>query len=67
MCNDYLNHLYGGEFDFNNDGQMDEFEQRAQFSAFLNDISQGNTENMSDNDFADLVSGSGVDCDKFGI
>ena len=67
-----LQHLFGDLFDFNHDGQLDPFEQRAEYTAFLDEIrmQEGIETELDDMDFdelADLAAESGIDPSDFGF
>lgn len=67
-----LKHWFGNAFDFNNDGQIDNFEKRAEFTAFLDEIRmqegiQTELADMSSEQLAELVAKSGIDPSGFGI
>lgn len=65
-------YLFGNSFDFNNDGKMDNFEKRAEYMAFLNEvrINEGIDKelyNMNLEQITALVSKSGIDPSSFGF
>ena len=67
-----LDHLYGGMFDFNADGNLDTFEQQAAFHTFLEDIRldagiDTSLDDMDDDMRADLIANSGIEPDGFGF
>ena len=67
-----LKHWFGNAFDFNSDGQIDNFEKRAEFTAFLDEIRmqkgiQTELSDMRSEQLAELVAKSGIDPSEFGI
>lgn len=67
-----LKNLFENTFDFNNDGIKDDFEKRAEYTAFLNEIriQEGINTKLSDmnaEQLADLSIKSGIDPEDFGI
>ena len=68
MCNDF----FDNEFDFNRDGQMDSFENRAAFTTYLEllcreEYGATSLSDLSGYEFHDLVAKSGVDPSGFGF
>ena len=67
-----LKNLFENTFDFNKDGVKDNFEKRAEYTAFLNEIriQEGiKTElvDMSADQIAELSAKSGIDPSGFGF
>ena len=68
MCKD----LFGNEFDFNQDGEMDSFEKRAQYTTYLEmlcgeEYGSKNLSDLNNDELNDLIIKSGVDPSGFGI
>lgn len=64
--------IFGNEFDFNQDGQMCDFEKRAQLTTFVEEVRKQegieiSLSEMSHEQFSDLVAKTGVDLSGFGI
>ena len=64
--------LFGKTFDFNNDGVKDNFEKRAEYTAFLNEIRiqegiKTELSDMSADQVAELSAKSGIDPSGFGF
>lgn len=67
-----LKDLFGNMFDYNKDGNMDDFEKRAEYTAFLNEIriQEGIDTELSDisvDQLTDLAAKSGIDPSSFGF
>lgn len=67
-----LENLFGKTFDFNNDGVKDNFEKRAEYTAFLNEIRvqegiKTELSDMSAGQLADLSTKAGIDPGDFGF
>lgn len=68
MCKDY----FGNAFDFNNDGSMDDFEKRAEFTTFAQEVAlqEGITKDLSDMssaELSDIASKTGINPSEFGF
>ena len=64
--------IFGDTFDFNRDGQMDNFEKRAEYTAILDEVRQMEgietpLSEMSLDQINDLAAKSGVDPSKSGF
>ena len=64
--------IFGDTFDFNRDGQMDNFEKRAEYTAILDEVRQMEgietpLSEMSLDQLNDLTAKSGVDPSKSGF
>ena len=64
--------IFGDTFDFNRDGQMDNFEKRAEYTAILDEVRQMEgietpLSEMSLDQLNDLAAKSGVDPSKSGF
>ena len=67
-----LKHWFGNTFDFDRNGKMDNFEKRAEFTAFLEEICmqegiQIALSDMSVEQLAELAAKSGIDPSGFGF
>ena len=67
-----FDYIFGNHFDFNNDGSMDEFEQRAEYMAILDEVrmSEEIEKDLSDmnlDELNELSSLSGVDPEWIGF
>ena len=67
-----LKHWFGNAFDFDNDGKMDNFEKRAEFTAFSDEIRmqegiQTGLPDMSSEQLAELAAKAGIDPSGFGL
>lgn len=61
--------LFGGMFDFNNDGELDAVERAAEFGAFMDLVSEDEDDDSSDSDIADdpenILQNAGIDTFDF--
>ena len=67
-----IKRIFGDTFDFNRDGQMDNFEKRAEYTAILDEVRQMEgietpLSEMSLDQLNDLAAKSGVDPSKSGF
>ncbi len=61
--------LFGGMFDFNNDGELDAVERATEFGAFMDLVGEDEDDDSSDSDIADdpedILQNAGIDTFDF--
>lgn len=61
--------LFGGIFDFNNDGELDAVERATEFGAFMDLVGEDEDDDSSDSDIADdpedILQNAGIDTFDF--
>lgn len=61
--------LFGGLFDFNNDGELDAVERATEFGAFMDLVGEDEDDDSSDSDIADdpedILQNAGIDTFDF--
>lgn len=61
--------LFGGLFDFNNDGELDAVERAAEFGAFMDLVGENEDDDSSDSDITDdpedILQNAGIDTFDF--
>ena len=61
--------LFGGMFDFNNDGELDAVERAGEFGAFMDLVGEDEDDDSSDSDIADdpedILQNAGIDTFDF--
>ena len=61
--------LFGGMFDFNNDGELDAVERATEFGAFMDLVGEDEDDDSSDSDIADdpenILQNAGIDTYDF--
>ena len=61
--------LFGGLFDFNNDGELDAVERATEFGAFMDLVGENENDDSSDSDITDdpedILQNAGIDTFDF--